>query len=306
MKKILFNSAKFLIGFLFLFLILRFLKVDNINRILQVNYLYITLCFIVTMLSFLTDTVRWKLISDEIAGRKTASFLSFLSIYLRTISLGQFISQSGSLLVARPIYMRKKYNFTYKESFITLFIEKVADLYYVFVFFLIFLFNFFFNNHWITLSILLFFISSLIFVYKIQKIEKYIYWILKKIGKIKKKNVNIDLKKLEFHSYKKLAILSIIRFFAYGLRFFLLAKAINLSISYTDILLGMPIAQLSLIFAFTPGALGVLEAGWSGVLKIFQYSNNTIGYFVLGFRFYWIVFSLVIYIISYVIKDKKK
>ena len=88
-------------------------------------------------------------------------------------------------------------------------------------------------------------------------------------------------------------MISILRIFAFSLRLFFLAYGINVTISYLVILLGIPVGQLSLLFSFTPGAIGVLEGGWFGVLKVANVPKGIIGNFLVGQRFYWIVFSLL-------------
>lgn len=88
---------------------------------------------------------------------------------------------------------------------------------------------------------------------------------------------------------------------------YLLAKGINTNTSYFTILFGIPFAQLSFIFSITPGAMGVLEGGWLGVLTMAEIPRDTIGKFLIGQRIYWLIFTLLLllYGISNRIFDRK-
>ncbi len=128
--------------------------------------------------------------------------------------------------------------------------------------------------------------------------ERSIYLFLKKYNKyLESEDVVLNETRFErarkSQLYSKIAVISILRIFAFSLRLFFLAYGINVTISYLVILLGIPVGQLSLLFSFTPGAIGVLEGGWFGVLKVANVPKGIIGNFLVGQRFYWIVFSLL-------------
>jgi len=301
-KKLFFSILKYIIGILFIILIVRYINIKNLSGIINPEYSYIFLAFFATLLAFFLDSVRWKILTDEISGRKICSIFNYFRIYIRCLSLGQFVSQSGGLLVLRPVLMKKKYKLSYRESYISLFIEKVADLYFILVFILIFLINFFIDKYLIPAMSIILPLSFLIYYRYAYIFERLGFLLLKKINKLRKKKTYLpDLSDVKrFDSFKMVGLLSLTRVFLYSLRFFLIAQALSLAIPYKYILLGMPVAQLSLIFAFTPGALGILEAGWAGVLGLFSFQKAVIGNFVLGFRFYWLIFSFVIYILSYI------
>jgi uncharacterized membrane protein YbhN (UPF0104 family) len=62
---------------------------------------------------------------------------------------------------------------------------------------------------------------------------------------------------------------------------------------------GIPIAQLGLLLAVTPGALGALEAGWLGVLLLAGLPRQDIATFLIGQRAALFVFIFVLGAISY-------
>jgi uncharacterized membrane protein YbhN (UPF0104 family) len=80
-------------------------------------------------------------------------------------------------------------------------------------------------------------------------------------------------------------LLSIIKFCFTVTRMVLFASALNLSISPALILLGTPVGQLSYLFAFTPGGLGIFDAGWYAILRVGGVSLKSATQFVVGQRF---------------------
>jgi uncharacterized membrane protein YbhN (UPF0104 family) len=67
-------------------------------------------------------------------------------------------------------------------------------------------------------------------------------------------------------------------------RLILFAITLNIPISPSLILLGTPIGQLTYLFAFTPGGLGIFEAGWIGILKLANVKTDYAMAFVVGQR----------------------
>ena len=68
------------------------------------------------------------------------------------------------------------------------------------------------------------------------------------------------------------------------IRSYLFAVALGLPISPMIIFLGTPPAQLAFIFAFTPGGLGIFEAGWFMILKLSGIASESAATFVLAER----------------------
>ncbi len=74
------------------------------------------------------------------------------------------------------------------------------------------------------------------------------------------------------------------------LRAFFLAQALNVAIPPEALVVGVPVSQLSLVLAFTPGALGVLEGSWWAVFALFSVPSEDVAAFLLGQRLYQIAF----------------
>ena len=67
------------------------------------------------------------------------------------------------------------------------------------------------------------------------------------------------------------------------------------------IILGTPLGQLSYLFAFTPGGLGIFEAGWLAILKIGGITTEQALIFVVGQRILTVIFIGILALISHIL-----
>lgn len=75
--------------------------------------------------------------------------------------------------------------------------------------------------------------------------------------------------------------------------YFTIARAVGLPQPWPIFVAGFPITQLSLIIAVTPGGLGLVDAGWYGVLLLAGVPSQQALTFVVAQRAYIFVFVLV-------------
>jgi uncharacterized protein (TIRG00374 family) len=95
-----------------------------------------------------------------------------------------------------------------------------------------------------------------------------------------------DTRKLYFDNLGKLLFVV--------LRWYSLALTFRLPVSFAWILFGASLVRLSRIFSFTPGSLGVLEAGWYAVLSLAGVDGPLITAFLIGQRVLISAFVLIL------------
>ncbi len=306
------QKIKYAVGIILLIPFVYYAGINSVKTIITPKPVYIFLAFCFTCLAYFVDSLRWGMIINEVAKKKVCSYKEYFVIYASSMSLSQFISQTGGMFILRPVILKEKYNLDFRFSYISIIIEKSADFFFLFVFLsnsVIYFFVRDFRVTLLTLSVSLvigyFLYSNFGFIF-----EKIAYVLLKKIKEFRnRKNKNTmnevvldDLNK--FQSYSKIAFISIIRVFIFSLRLFFLILGIKLAIPYLIILLGIPIAQLSLIFSITPGAMGILEGGWLGALTMVNIPKDIIGTFLVGQRFYLLVFDLLVLLLYFTLFKK--
>lgn len=91
----------------------------------------------------------------------------------------------------------------------------------------------------------------------------------------------------------QLFLLTLVLYSLLALRLVLIALAVRLEVPWYLLAMGVGITQLTLIFSFTPGSLGVLEGGWWAVFQLGGQSPDVYSLFVIARRALVLVFTVV-------------
>lgn len=99
-------------------------------------------------------------------------------------------------------------------------------------------------------------------------------------------------------------LFSVTKFGCTAGRMVFFAVALSVPISPMLIVLCTPVGQLTYLFAFTPGGLGIFEAGWIGILSLGGVGTGHAMTFVVGQRILTIIligilatFSQILYMV---------
>jgi uncharacterized protein (TIRG00374 family) len=106
---------------------------------------------------------------------------------------------------------------------------------------------------------------------------------------------------LDFWTTGRVYLLTIVQILMMVLRSHLAARALGLHLPLLLLLLAAPVAQLGQLFAFTPGALGIRELSWLGVLQATGIPRADLLTFVVGHRIYVYICILVLAFVSHVV-----
>ena len=93
-------------------------------------------------------------------------------------------------------------------------------------------------------------------------------------------------------------LFAISKFLFTVIRFVFLAMALDMQVSPLIFLLGAPMGQLSFLLAFTPGGLGIFEAGWYAVLAQAGVPDNHISPFLIEQRVFTTLFVGILALLS--------
>ncbi len=98
-------------------------------------------------------------------------------------------------------------------------------------------------------------------------------------------------------------VISLMTFLRYGLNavmFWSISQALALDIDlWTFVLVGSAV-QLSLVLAFTPGGLGIMDLGWVGLLALGGVATETVAAFIVGQRAFQYTAFPIMAAVSYV------
>ncbi|MDA2936967.1 flippase-like domain-containing protein [Acidobacteria bacterium AH-259-A15] len=99
----------------------------------------------------------------------------------------------------------------------------------------------------------------------------------------------------------RIYLFSLVKFVCTSARLFLFSLALGLPISWTLILLGTPVGQFAYMFAFTPGGLGIFEAGWFAILRLGGVETEDAAAFVVGQRILTLVLIGILALLSQIL-----
>lgn len=275
--KSLFKYIKVALTILILYLFIQYFlnNQQDLNAVLNTPIQQLVYIFILFSLMIFFDTLFLEVILKKF--NKTITTLE--SQYITVISyIGNYFLPLRGGAVIRSVYLKKKFNFPYSNFISTLY------GYYIIVFLvnsLIALTSLvFIQLRYDTISIPLYIFFGTVFVmmlilslFKIplEKLDIQKPSILKKIVDVVKNILNgwnmiVTDKKLLI----KLTILSLLRFFSSALLFYVQFKALDIEVSFLNVLIYNCLSGVSLLVSLTPGSLGIREA-------IFLITSNILG-----------------------------
>ena len=290
---------------------------------IRIQFLFLSLFFMLIQ-TFLTSS-RWGVITNSIIDDKI-SYLDYYYYFLLASSAGYFIPYGISDISIKMISLKKINKVSLKRGFSSSVLDRFAD---IFVLMITLIPIFFYLMKYISIKstilfMIILFITAgfLIFILK-QKIIMLLLnltnkilnfltikkWFLSKFieDKIKSRTESPDFKStLDKINLFKIYSISITKHLFIVLNFYCVFKAIGIDISILNVAIGISIAQLRLIIAFTPRGLGVTELGWFAALSILGFSRTSVIAFVITRRVFDILFFSIFTLIFHLLFSATK
>jgi uncharacterized protein (TIRG00374 family) len=289
-------AKKWLQHFILLFagIALYFFWVDksNLNE-WQLEQLQLLPFFVVVFATFIITAAiaaRWKSINHGILGRKIAPWFQYYYYYIVSLVTVFIFPKDITGIGFRTYWEEKLKKVDTAKAKAGVLIDRLFDLFVLFVLFigsLPFWFGVDIFNGIIILVVfsLIFGLVALLFLDKIDNFLNTLLKIGRKtpfIGSHFPKTFPITFTRA--NKFLKTYYLSIIKYAGIILRFVFVIIAFNIPLDYQLIIIGTPFALLTYLVSFTPGRLGILEAGWFGVLMLAGASACPALFFVIAQR----------------------
>jgi uncharacterized protein (TIRG00374 family) len=238
---------------------------------------------------------RWGTLTNAVGGGRVAGWLDYYHYFIIVRALGFILPKDATDLAGRAVWLCRSHDISLSQSGTSVFLDRIFDILLLAVFLpsvLPYWLNWakasvtigFMLGFCIVVAVLLFFsyktlLSVVAWILNSGfRLVQYIAWSKKKPPTV------LNLTTLKRSTVLKAYFFSLAKFVFTAGRLILFAITLNIPISPSLILLGTPIGQLTYLFAFTPGGLGIFEAGWIGILKLANVKTDYAMAFVVGQR----------------------
>jgi uncharacterized protein (TIRG00374 family) len=274
--------------------------------------------FLANLLMLSTSSTRWGYIVNNMEGTRVCSYGRYFSFFISGRFLGQYVSRAGGDFLLRPGLLNRVEGVSLSKGMSASLLDKAFDLALIALLIIpsaLQLLGIITESVAIGVAAALLAFLALLLLWKgsalVTALQSVLYRmlsllrripLLRRIATEKRQGTIKNLDRLELLEGKSLLVilaLTLMRYLTVISRLYLLVLALDLSIPLSVLLPGIIVAQSSLIFAFTPGALGILEGGWYMVLSaagVPQVERTT---FLIGQRVYWFIFTTVIFLVVY-------
>ena len=267
-------------------------SIDSLKAIQWVPFLGAILCTVIITVSI---SFRWKEITNHLEGKKVASWTSFYYFFIISRALGFIIPKDISDIGLRTAGLKKRHNLRTMSAGTSVIIDRLFDLLLIGLFLLGTLpfwsglfsstLNIIFLLFFLAIPGIILIFNHRILVWILQKIIDLLFFLMSVFPFLRKKMPEkIVFPELTRNIATRLYLLSLLKITATAGRFVFFSHALGLIIDPNTIIYGTPLAQLSYLIAFTPGGLGIFEAGWLGVLKLGQINTSSALSFAVGQR----------------------
>ena len=300
--------------------VLAYLGPSVFQQMLQADPQFLFLALLTTTVILITTTLRWQLILNHLVGPQTPPFLDLLNYVLVGATVGLLVPRDVGEMSTRIASMKLLHQVTLRKVTWSVLVDRFFDVLILIPFTLAALP--FLGGLSASPPVLVAMHGIMLFLclgllgYKpgygmmlnlVRRIYARLYpgWSQTSMTRVLSLPSPQTLKSVPAVLSPGLMVgafgWTIMKFLALALRAYLIVRALDLDISFEAILLSTPIAQASLILAFTPGGLGFNELGWYGALTILEVNATAIPPFLVGHRLFNYGFVLVLALIVQVV-----
>lgn len=286
MKKLLsiFNKYSFALGIILFLIILAKTDMKSIiENITHVNLLYLILALLLVFPMFTIKALCWNYIKRR-QGIKY-SLKDSLIMYWSGMSAG-FITPGRIGELTKALYLKKD-GYSFGKSFVSVFLDRVSDLFFLGLFVTIGLFFLFIDiTKQIYFILLIVFLMAIIIISAIKK--KWLNRVLKSFFRVIipneyknswETNSQEFLNDIKTYNIKNYLIIFLITLFSYSfyyLQMYLLAKGCNLNIPFLYLAFSLTVAGLITLLPISVSGIGTRDAALILLFSSFAISTEQV------------------------------
>lgn len=268
--------------------------------------------FLATIGIMMAVTARWGKIVNRISGKSPIAWLDYFYYFVTSRLVGFVLPKDVIDLGGRMAWLNLNHDIPLKISGKTVFLDRLFDLFMATIFLIASLPYWlgWINNSTGILIMVGFALLGFVFLcLGYANVLRILYVVYEKISLLltqlpwfKEKSIS-DENTLHFNRkiLLQLYVFSLVKFILTTARLILFSNVWDLPISPALIILGTSIGQFSYLFAFTPGGLGIFEAGWFAILQLGGVGVEFATVFVIGQRILTVIYVVILVVIGQVL-----
>lgn len=288
---------------------------ENLRQIGRIKPLPLAGFFLVTLGITGCVALRWGSINNALSGGQTAAWHDYYHYFVTSRALGFVLPKDVADVGSRALWLTQMHDVTLAQASASILLDRLFDL---------------LTNTGMLLAVLPFWLgwtgaalsyslmgvipllvlSTLYFSHEtlsdstgkaIDRLVAFghrIPWVGKRIP------ASLDIGHLDRRTVLAAYGYSVLKFAFTVTRLAFLGIALSPPIAAEALVLGTPLAQFSYLLAFTPGGLGIYEAGWYAILQLGHAPEASIPIFLIGQRVLtalsigvWALISHVVYVV---------
>ncbi|WP_462281018.1 lysylphosphatidylglycerol synthase transmembrane domain-containing protein [Salinivirga cyanobacteriivorans] len=296
-------------GILIFGMFIYFLNDEHLEKLKYVNYSAAIAALVASFGITLSISLRWGLIVNTLAGDRVASWREYYHYFIQSRALGFILPNNLTDVGVRMFWLKKRHQTNLTNAGVSVALDRVFDLIFLFGYTLAVLpywFGFVGIELVGLLVLIVFAVMGGVLILKqtlfFSIFRRMMLWALKILSIIpflkKKAPTQFDFPDFPRPIIVKLFFISAFKVLFTITRFVIYIYVFSIAISPYMIIAGTPVAQLSYAFSFTPGGLGILEAGWLGILKLGSVPLQQALLFIIGQRILTIVLVSTLAVLS--------
>jgi len=279
---------------------------------------FVLLSFLANVFLLATSSVRLGYVINSMERYKVCSYYRYFVCFVTGRFFSTYLPQTGSDFLLRPGLLNRIAGVTLRRGIYATLVEKIFDSMLVLSVIpsaVLYLLNiipgygvFFIVLAFLGIVLSLIMRGSSVFLIVVKRVLLWLYIGLSKLPLLNRltRNEHLeDLRKtlglLERRGLLIIFAMTLVRQLFLVCQLYFLVAALSLSIPFAILFVGIAIAQSSMLFAFTPGGLGILEGGWYAVLAVAGIPEAERVAFLIGQRAYSFIFISLISIASYLV-----
>ncbi|MEE8575066.1 MAG: flippase-like domain-containing protein [Thermodesulfobacteriota bacterium] len=303
-----------IIGFVLFGILIYFVGTEHLSQLKNVKALPFILAILMTFCMHASVGLRWRKIVGVLTRKQNSSIWKYIHCIIYNAVLINLLPKELAEVGGRTLWLNKSEKIPFIQAGATVFWDRFFDLFILAVV-LIGSIPFWFawgqdpKIYFITILLsisvgFIFLVVGNIYFEKFSGFFSLCWDIIYKLPVLRNRErhkVALSPGRLPAKVLLTVFILSFLKFSFMAFRNLLFAMALGLSIPPAILLLGTPISQLTFVLSFTPGGLGIVEAGWLSILLFKGVPESLISVFLVGQRIITIVAVATVFLVAHII-----